>query len=210
MADASAMATGADPAIDFLADERFAADYFTLFALPPEFSLDAAALERAYRQLQAQTHPDRFVTAGDGERRRALQWATRVNEAYQTLRKPLPRARYLLALLGGEADFASENRALPTDFLIEQMELREAVAEAAAARRGDELDRLRDELVQALRRRYDELAAVFVAVAADADADARAAALALAADRIRRLMFEEKLLADIDDAQAALDDLSDD
>ncbi len=194
----------ADAVAGALSDARFAADHFALFGLARDFRIDTAALERNYRALQAQTHPDRFVTASDSERRRALQWATRVNEAYETLKKPLSRARYLLAELGGESDFV-RNNALPTDFLVAQMELRETVADAVAARQVETLESLRDERALALRAGYEALAAILAAAAAVADSQ-RTTPLAQAADAIRRLMFEEKLLADIDDALAALDE----
>ncbi len=76
----------------------FNADHFTLMGLPRAFRIDTAALDKRYRELQAEVHPDRFAHAGDAEKRLSLQWATKVNEAYQTLKKPLPRAKYLLHL----------------------------------------------------------------------------------------------------------------
>jgi molecular chaperone HscB len=65
----------------------FNADHFSLFELPASFRLDAALLDRRYLEMQSRVHPDRFASAGDAERRLSLQWATRVNEAYQTLKK---------------------------------------------------------------------------------------------------------------------------
>ena len=71
----------------------FNADHFTLFGLPRSFRIDVTALDRRYREIAAQVHPDKFVQAADAERRLSLQWATRVNEAYQTLKESLPRAQ---------------------------------------------------------------------------------------------------------------------
>ena len=82
----------------------FNADYYTLFGLPRSFRIDAAALDRRYREIAAQVHPDKYVQAGDAERRLSLQWATRVNEAYQTLKDSLSRAQYLLLLAGHGVD----------------------------------------------------------------------------------------------------------
>ena len=62
--------------------------------------MDTAALDAAYRQIQSQVHPDRFAQASDTEKRLALQWATHANEAYQTLKHPISRGRYLLQLAG--------------------------------------------------------------------------------------------------------------
>lgn len=173
----------------------FSADHFTLFSLPRAFRLDAATLDRKYREIQAQVHPDKFAHAGDAERRLSLQWATRVNEAYQALKKPLPRAQYLLHLAGHDVG-AENNTAMPADFLIEQMEWREAVSEARAAGEHHELERLHHRLKSGMSERYDEVGALL-----DDAGD-----LEQAADRVRRLMFLEKLLFEIDDAIAALEE----
>jgi molecular chaperone HscB len=84
--------------------------HFDLFHLPPTFSVDQPSLDDAYRTVQAQVHPDRFAAAGDAQRRIAMQWATRTNEAYQTLRDPLKRARYMLSLRGVDVDAANSAR----------------------------------------------------------------------------------------------------
>jgi molecular chaperone HscB len=169
-------------------------NHFALFDLPRAFRLDSAALDARYREIQAKVHPDKFAHAGNAERRLSLQWATRVNEAYQTLKKPLPRAKYLLHLAGQEVG-AENNTAMPTDFLIEQMEWREAVAEARAAGDHHELERLHHRLKHDISDRFEELAALF-----DEQQD-----YVQATDRVRRLMFLDKLLFEIDDAIAAIE-----
>lgn len=173
----------------------FNADHFTLFSLPRTFRLDGSALDLRYREVQAQVHPDKFAQAGDADKRLSLQWATRVNEAYQTLKKPLPRARYLLHLAGHDVG-AENNTAMPVDFLMEQMEWREAVAEARGACEQHELEHLHHRLKQSMGAHYDELGVLL-----DEKND-----LTEAADRVRRLMFLEKLLYEIDDAIAALEE----
>ncbi|MBK7356418.1 Fe-S protein assembly co-chaperone HscB [Propionivibrio sp.] len=172
----------------------FSDDHFALLGLPRAFRLDTTLLDARYRALQAEVHPDRFANAGDAERRFSLQWSTRINEAYQTLKKPLPRARYLLLLANYDVG-AENNLAMPTDFLIEQMEWRETVADARAARDLHELERLHHRLKHDIGEIYDELAVTF-----DEQQD-----LVQSADRVRRLMFLEKLLFEIDDAIAALE-----
>ena len=106
--------------------------YFELFDLPVRFAVDGEALETAYRKVQAEVHPDRFASAPEAERRRALELATEANEAFQTLRSPVARARYLLQLRGIDTQ-EETNTAMPVDFLMAQMEWREAVADARAA-----------------------------------------------------------------------------
>lgn len=173
----------------------FSSDHFSLFNLPCNFRLDTTVLDQRFREAQAKVHPDKYVQAGDTERRLSLQWATRVNEAYQTLKKPLARAQYLLKIRSHDVD-AENNAAMPADFLMEQMEWREAVAEARTAREQNELEQLHYRVKQRMTARYEELGALL-----DDQQD-----YALAADRVRRLMFLEKLLFDIDDAMGALED----
>jgi molecular chaperone HscB len=114
-------------------------NHFELFQLPPRFDVDSNALDSAYREIQGRVHPDRFVSASDAEKRVAMQWATRANEAYQTLRSPQKRAQYLCEINGVDLQTES-NTAMPMDFLMEQMELREALDDARVGRDAAALD----------------------------------------------------------------------
>ncbi len=172
----------------------FRADHFSLFGLSLGFRLDLSDLDSRYRDIQAQVHPDRFANGSDAERRMSMQWATHANEAYLTLKKPLERAKYLLHLAGHDIQ-AENNTAMPADFLMEQMEWREAVMEARIGGDHHELEHLHHRLRGDIDERYDELATLF-----------DKSDLALATDRVRRLMFLEKLLHEIDDALASLED----
>jgi len=116
-------------------------NHFDLFQIPATFDVDQDALDRAYREIQGRVHPDRFVNASDAEKRVAMQWATRANEAYQTLRHPQRRAQYLCELNGVDLQVES-NTAMPMDFLMQQMEWREALGDARAARDAGALDEL--------------------------------------------------------------------
>lgn len=172
---------------------NFDQDYFTLFALPRQQGLDAVRLEELYRDLQARVHPDKHAHLSPAEQRQAMQWATRVNEAYLTLKDPLRRARYLLELAGHDAGLET-NTAMPAEFLMAQMELREAVADAREAGDVDVLDARHRSLKKAIRGEFEALQA-----ALDAGEYERAGEL------VRQLMFQEKLLHEIDDALALLD-----
>ncbi|MFX8879608.1 Fe-S protein assembly co-chaperone HscB, partial [Acinetobacter baumannii] len=83
-----------------------------MFGLIPAFALDMAALDTAYRQVQSRVHPDKFANSSDTEKRVAMQWATRANEAYQTLKNPLKRASYLCELNGVDLQTES-NTSMP-------------------------------------------------------------------------------------------------
>ncbi len=101
-------------------------NHFSLFALPERFAIDMNALERAYKNIQTKVHPDRFAAASAAERRVAMQWAARVNEAYGVLRSPLKRAAYLCELRAAPVD-SQTNTAMPREFMLQHMQWREAL-----------------------------------------------------------------------------------
>jgi molecular chaperone HscB len=164
---------------------------FELFGLPPAFALDLARLDAAYRDIQSQVHPDRFVHAGDAERRASMQMTTQVNEAYRTLKSPVQRGKYLLGMNGVDVAFES-NTAMPADFLVEQMELRENLE---AARDVDSLDLLKAKLLN-----QKQTLEAKIAECIDGRHDYRSAS-----DLVRKLMFLEKFGEDIGAAYEALD-----
>ena len=172
----------------------FNQNHFDLFGLPVSFALDTDRLEQAYRDIQSQIHPDRFAHAGVAEQRLSMQWATRVNEAYQALRRPFGRARYLLQLNGIDA-FAAGNAAMTPAFLIQQMEWREALEEARSGRDPAALQVLSRQL-------REQTAALQASLATQIDEHH---ALAAAAETLRELRFMDKLLEEID---AAFDDIA--
>jgi len=169
-------------------------NFFELFGLPARFEVDGEQLDRSYRDIQAAVHPDRFVNASDAERRVSMQQATQVNEAYQTLKNPIRRAAYLLMQNGIDPQFET-NTAMPADFLVEQMEWREAIEEASDAADAHELDHLSSRLAGELRRMYAEIGRQL-----DERGDYPGAA-----DTLRKLMFLDKVGAEIGDAVEALE-----
>jgi len=131
-------------------------NHFELFNLPATFTIDLNALDAAYRDVQGQVHPDRFVNASDAEKRVAMQWATRANEAYQTLKHPQKRAQYLCELNGVDLKTES-NTAMPMDFLMQQMEWREALGDAKAGRDADALDALDEQVKRERKSRLEHI-----------------------------------------------------
>jgi molecular chaperone HscB len=106
----------------------FKQNYFELFGLPEAFELDLKLLSARYQELQKTFHPDRFASASERERRISLQQAAQVNAAFQTLKDPLARARYLLELRGAVTNDEATTIRDP-EFLEQQMGLREELAE---------------------------------------------------------------------------------
>jgi molecular chaperone HscB len=169
------------------------ANHFELMGLPVAFAIDPAALERGYRELQSRVHPDRFATASASERRLAAQWAAQANEALRTLRHPVSRARYLLALRGFDT-LEESNTAMPADFLMQQMQWRETASDARAARDAAGLAKLRAEIATDSAAMLQQLAR-----ALDQDANFEAGC-----SLVRKLRFLEKLDEELDDALADL------
>ena len=176
-------AKAARPPFSFM---DIAQSHFELFGLPARFAIDARALDAAYHALQSQVHPDRFASGSDAEKRVALQWATKANEAYRALRDPMRRAQYLLSLdgieVGGETDTT-----MPHDFLVEQMQWREALDDALAARDRAHLNALSAKLAAQRAQLLEEIAQLF-----DRNAEKSATATA-----VRKLMFLEKFGEDV-------------
>ena len=166
-------------------------DDFTLFDLPRRHAIDRAELDRRWRALQAQVHPDRFAAQGDAAQRLAMQWAVRVNEAYQRLKDPVARGAYLCELAGVPVA-AERNTAMPAGFLVQQMAWREALEEATDP--------------AALQALDDEVGAAEAALKADlaASLDERGDAQA-AAGQVRSLMFVRRFRDDLDRRLAAAD-----
>ena len=166
------------------------ADDFTLLGLPRAFTLDRAVLDRQWKAMQAQVHPDRFAAEGGAAQRRAMQWAVRVNEAYQRLKDPLRRASYMCEL-GGVPDQSESNTAMPADFLMQQMQWRETLEDARDAH---EVERLEQEVVQHRHARLAEVARLIDGQAAQGEGEDEASpSYASAAREVRALMFIDRL-----------------
>ncbi|BEV72075.1 MULTISPECIES: Fe-S protein assembly co-chaperone HscB [unclassified Paludibacterium] len=167
----------------------FQQSHFALFGLPERFALDSAQLDQAWRAVAAEVHPDRYAHAGDAEKRVALMMATRVNEAYRTLKSPLARARYLLTLAGTDTQ-EETNTSMPGAFLMQQMTWRETIEDARRARDSATLDRLAAELRDETRQLEQQLVHTL-----DIERDDDQAALL-----VRKWRFLEKLGQEVDDA----------
>jgi molecular chaperone HscB len=172
----------------------FGGNYFELFELPARYALDMAALDHAYRTVQARVHPDRHASADEAQKRLAMQWATRANDAYRTLRDPLQRAVYMLGLRGIDVG-AQDNTAMEPAFLMAQIDWRERIEDADAAGNIDALDALLAELRDEERVRFGKLAALL-----DSGADSPATEAA------RQLMFFARIAEDIETRMARLED----
>ena len=164
-------------------------NHFELFGLSPKFNIELATLESNFRKIQSESHPDRFVSASSAEKLQSMQLATHANEAYQILKNPANRAKYLLELQGIVA-ISETNTAMPLDFLMQQMEWRESLEDAKAAKDINALENLLREMQQEAKLLQSE-----IAVLIDQKQDYTSAT-----DATRKLIFIDKVVADINKA----------
>jgi molecular chaperone HscB len=176
----------------------FSKNYFELFGLSMGYSIDVAALADSYRNLQRVVHPDRFASASEQERRLSMQGATLINEAFQTLKDPMLRARYLLSLHGVDME-GGNGSTQDMEFLMEQMELREQLAEvkdrtdplAVVAAIIDDINTKIDALIIQLTEQF---------------ASAAPEHLETARDTVLKMQFLQKLHQDAESLEAELED----
>ena len=157
---------------------------FELFDVPVQFAQDSAALDARWKELQREAHPDKFAAQGAAAQRLAMQWSVRINEAYQRLRDPLKRAIYLCDLHGAPIE-AESNTAMPADFLVQQMQWREALDDAEA------LESLEEIAAQAIFSKREQLSKIEHLLDGAKD-------FAAAAKQVRALMFIERFGSEVD------------
>ncbi|MDQ3060338.1 MAG: Fe-S protein assembly co-chaperone HscB [Pseudomonadota bacterium] len=157
---------------------------FELFSLAPQFEQDRATLDARWKDLQREAHPDKFAAQGAAAQRVAMQWSVRINEAYQRLKNPLARASYLCEL-NGAAINAENNTAMPAQFLMQQMEWREALDEAKSVA---DLEKI---AAQARTSERGQMARIEQALDVQKD-------FAEAARQVRSLMFIERFASEVD------------
>ena len=119
-----------------------------------------SALEAKFLQLSWKLHPDNFVNASETERELSLKRSSELNDAYRTLRDPVARVEYLLAIEGARKEGEQKQQA-PPELLEEVFELNESLDEMREAKSaGDDLAALRVRLSAAEKTFQAKLAEV--------------------------------------------------
>lgn len=166
---------------------------FSTFDLPAVFAVDQTQLASRYRDLQSAVHPDRFVGSTDAEKRIAMERAVEVNDAFTTLKDPVRRAMHLLALVNIDG-MDEKNTVMPFDFLGEQIEWREALADAKLKEDDERLEEMRFELTGMLTSLGETFAAAY-------EGEHFTVATTLA----RKMRFMQKLIEEAETALADFD-----
>ena len=171
-------------------------NHFELFSLPQRYRLERAELDARYRDMQRSVHPDRYASASDQERRISMQQTTKINEAYEVLKDPLKRGRYLLELRGHAIEDRQASHQDP-EFLMRQMELRETLA---GIRDQDDPSQALDRLAQDIRSQYRALESE-LAEALDGGAE-----IEQAVTPVLRMQFFKRLQEEVQELEADLED----
>lgn len=108
-------------------------DYFSMFEMPRKLWVEMGALEQKFLQLSWKLHPDNFVNATPEEREISLKRSSELNDAYRTLRDPVARVEYLLAIEGARKEGQNKQQA-PPELLEEVFELNESLDELREAK----------------------------------------------------------------------------
>ena len=171
-------------------------NYFQLFGLEIQFTIDLAKLSTIYQTLQKKVHPDRFAHGSSQEQMLAVKKSTLINDAYQTLKKPLNRAQYLLELRGismpnEQASFGD------VSFLMHQMELREMLDEVKHA---DDVDAAVFDASQVFEAEFQQLFNQLQSQLAEDTPESNS----LACDVLRKLKFYQKLHVELDKLEELL------
>jgi molecular chaperone HscB len=188
-------------------------DYFAFLGVPRRLALDTALLERRFRELSRQFHPDYFYNATPAERLASLERSAYLNDAYRTLRNPVSRLEYLLSLEGlavttpAGIESAAKPK-VPASLLQEVFALNEELDEIRELREsGEDAAALRARLESArtpIEQKRDEHERQLEELGARWDATQDRATLEALRERMLERNYINNLLATIDREVAAI------
>ncbi|MDH5423869.1 MAG: Fe-S protein assembly co-chaperone HscB [Gammaproteobacteria bacterium] len=175
--------------------DLFSKNYFEIFNLPASFDVDINLLTSVYRNLQKEVHPDRFVSSGERQSRMAVQMASLINQAFDTLKSPVSRAHYLLKLAGMDIDH-EQDTSMDMSFLMEQIELREQIESVRSHSDPlSEVDRLLKQVKEQMKTVMQSFAAAYQQKSFDN-----------AHELSRKMQFLNKNIQELDDVAVAIED----
>ncbi|UOF93510.1 MAG: Fe-S protein assembly co-chaperone HscB [Bordetella sp.] len=165
-------------------------DYFSLFRLPNQFIIDVELLKRSWISAASIAHPDRYVGSSFAiEKISSVQFSSYINKAYQTLKDPLLRAKYICERSG--INFEIERTHLVSKaFLSKQLEWHDWIDEC-----GNDFDKLCDltsQLKKEITNIHDSLESLL-----DKKRNYKQAAT-----KVCEWMFLEKLMKELDSIQS--------
>lgn len=102
-------------------------NYFDFYEIPISFNPDQDVIKQKFYALSKAYHPDFYINESQEKQDEVLERSTFNNKAFQVLKDDQKRLHYILELKGELIE--GENYGLPQDFLMEMMEVNEALME---------------------------------------------------------------------------------
>lgn len=170
-------------------------NFFEMFDVPVAYEVDLDKVGQRHRDLQKTVHPDKFVNGSDLEKRISMQKTSLINEAFNTLRQPVDRAIYLLKLKGVDLNLENETT-MDADFLMEQIEMREALSDVRS--KDDPLSEL-DDFSRQIKAKMKSMMDGFSSAYENGKLDD-------AREWIRKMQFMQKAKKEVDELSAKIED----
>lgn len=119
-------------------------NYFDFYELPIQFNPDQNAIKAKFYAFSKQFHPDFYANESDEKQQEVLDLSTLNNKAYQVLSNAKKRLKYVLELKGiVETD---EGYQLPQSFLMEMMDVNEALMDLEFEPDAEKLDQVKKDV----------------------------------------------------------------
>ena len=100
-------------------------NHFEFYGLTPAFALDENLLKERFIQKSKSLHPDFFTLDSEEKQEEILELSAYNNTAYKVLKDEQKRYRYVLELF--DVHFEEGKESVPQDFLMEMMDINEAI-----------------------------------------------------------------------------------
>ena len=168
-------------------------DYFEFYGLPVSFNPDQVLVKKKFYEFSKRYHPDFFINESDEKQAEVLEMSTVNNKAYQVLSDPQRRLHYILELK--EVLTEGENYVLPQSFLMEMMEVNEALMDMQFDPDAEKLAALKDEVAGIEKAISDEI----ISLTSDFDMKSEAEQVKLLT-AVKDLYYRNKYLLRIKDS----------
>lgn len=176
-------------------------DYFEFYGLPLSFNPDAGLVKKKFYELSKKYHPDFYINETEEKQAEVLELSTVNNKAYQVLSDPQKRLHYILELKGQLTE--GENYKLPQDFLMEMMEVNEALMDLQFDPDAERLAGLKVE-VDKIEKGLSDKIAVLTASYESADASGQVDLLSAIKDLYYRNKYLYRIRESIHKAESAV------
>lgn len=133
-------------------------NYFEFYDLPITFNPDQQLVKQKFYELSKKYHPDFHINSDADQQEEILERSTFNNKAFQVLKDPQKRLHYVLELKGLLVE--GENYVLPQSFLMEMMDVNEALMDLEFDPDAEKSAALKTQILSIEKELTDELEAL--------------------------------------------------